>query len=259
MKTSARSANLRAVLADDNDLRGTIQEMLSVMEDVASEDERGFRLASLLDPTLPDCSLSSRMHSFRLEDQEFCLLSDLIASIDPRERQPLRRDAHSVQEISKRGVTYCTSTSRKARDSAIVFGFPNDSSGDFGLPAVGIIQKIFKYSYYTAHGMEVEGHYLLVHEHLPMDASGGRIDPYREFGFAAGFLCEAISRRSQVIALSQLISHFALTQFQSDDEYFHALPVDRVSYPSMIFSHLLNNTLQLMTSFKFHEGLADAP
>ena len=52
MNTSASSANIRAILADDEQIRHIVYGMTDVMDDIALEDARGLQLASILDPSM---------------------------------------------------------------------------------------------------------------------------------------------------------------------------------------------------------------
>jgi len=70
-------------------------------------------------------------------------------------------------------------------------------------------------------------HFLLVRQwHNPINHSEF-IDPYQRFG---GFLCKKTSAFTQVISLSQIVSHFVLTPME-EIEAIHVLPwtFDRVS------------------------------
>ena len=65
-----------------------------------------------------------------------------------------------------------------------------------------------------------------------MEITNNRVDPYRQFNFAGGFLCEGRASKMHVIELSQVISHVAWTRLKGDEneELVHVLPVDRVRY-----------------------------
>lgn len=60
LNTSARSANLRALLADNATLRASVLELVSVIDQIDSEDVRGFRLASILDTNSPSYTPRSK-------------------------------------------------------------------------------------------------------------------------------------------------------------------------------------------------------
>ncbi|KAG6904202.1 hypothetical protein DXG01_011774, partial [Tephrocybe rancida] len=91
----------------------------------------------------------------------------------------------------------------------------------------GIIDSIFQH---TSEVVSEDGpsahYYLTVRPLLPVDPAS---DPYREFGFAGGFLCTSVPSPSRIIKLSQVVSHVAVTLLE-DGEYsglIHVLPVDR--------------------------------
>ncbi|KAG6808466.1 hypothetical protein H0H93_016889, partial [Arthromyces matolae] len=75
-----------------------------------------------------------------------------------------------------------------------------------------------------AHGSSKEI-YLVVR---PYKAINPPLDPYRQFGFAAGFLCTSVPEPFRIISLSQVVSHVAVTAFEDGDfrGLIHILPVD---------------------------------
>ena len=119
MKTSAWTANLRAILADDDNVRKTVVEMVNSMASVKKEDIRGFRCAMLLDPTSPEYSLPPHAASFSLDEIQYQLLCNhLQRGLD--QDIDLPREALVVQEISTQGVSYASHVKRSGRDSAII-------------------------------------------------------------------------------------------------------------------------------------------
>lgn len=232
MKAAARYANLTAILADDEEIRQTVLETVTTMEAIAKEDVRGFRLASILDPSQADFTVDSKeARPIQLSGDEFELFKGCIKRVAPSTSPDPSPNVLAVDEISIRGVCYSTATSRKSRDSGIMF-----RSHDSEDLRPGVIKTIFqpadhpKFYLSTKH----KGFHLVVHEYPRMEPSNERVDPYLEFGFAAGFLCQKNPTTMHVLELSQIVSHFALTEFSDQDykHYIHALPVDRVSvYP----------------------------
>ena len=245
-KTSARTANLRAILADDDNVRKTVVEMVNSMASVDKEDVRGFRRAMLLDPTSPEYSLPPHAASFSLDEIQYQLLRNhLQRGLD--QDIDLPREALVVQEISTRGVSYASRLKRSGRDSAIIFKPHDEHSRDFHL--AGRIEKIFQYTYHIPHN--VTGFYLIVREHLPVGSS--TFDPYKRFGFAGGYLCEREPTTLHVIALSQVLSHFAATSltWEDQEDLIHVLPLDRVcSSAQMMLNSHSNIFEQLMLSFQ---------
>lgn len=211
MRKSSRYSNLLAILADDENVRRAVTEMVKTMESLSKEDLRGSRLASIMDPSLPKYVMDSNAKPFKLEREEHLLLCDLLHST-PAERLALSTQALSLQEISISGVCYGTSESTKFRNSAIVFCKAGEE-----VQRAGSVQTIFQHTHHSVEGSEIKGNfYLLVREHLRMDTSNGLVDPYQQFGFAGGFLCEAKATALHLIELSQVVSHFALTKLGGD-------------------------------------------
>lgn len=235
METAARNSNLHAIIADDEKVRQTIAEMVSTMESTAGEDIRGSRLASMLDPGLPNYPVSLNTKPSKLGDQEFRLLSDLIQLTATRSSEPLllRAEAVQVDHISLRGVCYATSRSSKSRNSAVVFRrsyiLPVDDEVQ-DLQTAGVIQAIFQYTYLDVKAQPIRGFYVVVQEHPRMKPRNGWLDPYGKFGFAGGFLCERELTKMHVLHLSNIISHVALTRMECKgfEQLVHVLPVDRV-------------------------------
>ena len=221
-KTSARTANLRAILADDDDVRKTVVEMVNLMASVEKEDIRGFRRATLLDPTSPEYSIPPHAASFSLDEIQYQLLRKRLQGCD--QEIDLTREALVVQEISARGVSYASRAKRSGRDSAIIFKPHDEHNREVHL--AGRIEKIFQYTYNNPHN--VTGFYLIVREHLPTHST--TFDPYKRFGFAGGYLCEREPTTLHVIALSQVLSHFAATglTWEGREDLIHVLPLDRV-------------------------------
>lgn len=108
----------------------------------------------------------------------------------------------------------------------------------------GVIKTIFQPIHHPMSQLSTryKGFHLVVQEYARIETSdGSRVDPYLEFGFSAGFLCQKNASRLHVLELSQITSHFVLTKFSSINykHYIHALPVDRVSIFNLEFSQEL--------------------
>lgn len=224
MTTSARSANLRALLADDEDARQTVSEMIVVMESIEKEDIRGFRLASLLDPGLPEFVVNTRMKPFQLDGEILRSLRKLVHCTSQGLQLTMPTEALSVEEISLRGVCYSMSRSSNFRSSRIIFCLP----GHNNTQKAGVIRDIFQYTYQFARE-ERRTFYLSVQEFHRIKPKDGQRDPYLEHGFAGGFLCEAIPAQLHVLELSQVVSHFGLTKMTGEyKQIIHVMPLDRV-------------------------------
>ncbi|EDQ99107.1 uncharacterized protein LACBIDRAFT_317644 [Laccaria bicolor S238N-H82] len=223
MKVSSRTANLRAILADDEAVRQNVMELVKSIKAIEQEDIRGFRLASMLDPTLPDYADSS-LAPFTLSGEPYQLLCGILGS-NPLNGNAVRphAEAFSLNRIARRGVSYGTCASPSFRDSAIIFrGSSSVSPHAHDLHKTGRIEKIFQHVY-----QGIKTFYLVVREHQRIDPS---IDPYVRFGFAGGYLCEKVPRLLHLIMLEQVVSHFAMTNLRSDGQKYliHALPIDRL-------------------------------
>lgn len=252
MRTSARNANLRAILADDDDVRKSVTEMVMTMQGIEGEDIRGFRKAKQLDPTLLDSdSILSRADQITLNPSQLQLIKAYLMQLYPGQILHLGSDALSLKEVSKDGVCYGTCDSPTHRNSAIIFastagsGINNNlskSNYEGTVEKPGIVEKIIHYS--TTDGcVTIDGIYLYIQELMPVPipvevhvqeniaAKTSKLDPYQAYGFAAGYLCDSNQRTPRVISLSQIISHVALTTFEGINDYedfIHVLPLDRV-------------------------------
>lgn len=240
MRAAAKSANLRAILAEDEEIREVVLEMVHVMEATAQEDIRGFRRATMLDPHLSSFIVNSKATPFHLPDHEHQLFRALVARTSHDRAFNLSAQGLSVDEVSLHGVCYGTSGSSKSRNSTVLFQ-PQTQHGlsESGSLKAGVIQTIFQHTHHASvdqHQKPVQGIYVVVREHPYMDPAD---DPYRRFGFSGGFLCAAEAIELHVIALSQIVSHFALTRFEGEfQNFFHAMPLDRVRQSILFYLHL---------------------
>ena len=153
MRTSARSANLQGLLADE-DIQPLIINLIKSMKSIQQEDIRGFRKATLLDPTL-DFSLSNlQMDSITLNESDHDLLRAHIARSHPNQNLRLGFTASLIKEVSRKGVCYGSSGSSRAgqRNSAIIYELNQTNSTVRPQPA--IIHKIIQYSF-TAHAPDM--------------------------------------------------------------------------------------------------------
>ncbi|PPQ71535.1 hypothetical protein CVT26_010395 [Gymnopilus dilepis] len=233
LRTSARRANLRARLLDDNALCQSLSELVEVMKRIDSEDARGFRLASILDPSLPTVPPGARFDGTRqLPTPYAALLRECLnnLSVDPGTRL---RQAAFLKEVGLRGVCYGISSPSTWRDSRVLFkGLSSDSNQAL---RAGVIESIFMYSY-TLGGTEVEGVFMAVMEISAIDSSQ---DPYRSFGPFAGFLCKEHPSQLRILTSSQIISHFVWTKLTEPPftDLIHIMPVDRLMVRNFIDGH----------------------
>ena len=239
MNTSARCANIRAMVADDDELRKIASEMVDRMELLSNEDARGSHLARILDPNAPAPNFmarsKARVHS--IPAHHYKLLCDYIDSGRSVSTVPV--EATFFDEISLQGICYSTHTSTAYRNSAIIFHERETAQAQtsYGCQTkAGIIESIFQYSHDHAAivtGQRVKEIYLVVEELAPVDISDDFLDPYRRFGFAGGYLCRSDGRVLRVIHISQVLSHFALTKMRGEgfESLIQVLPVDKVRMP----------------------------
>jgi hypothetical protein len=201
-----------------------MQDLITTMDKINREDVRGFRLVSILDPSLPTFEPRSKLDPQVIDDTIHRLLCDLLDRSMDGAAMP--KDANFMKEISYRGVVYALSTSSGFRDSSIMFR----ERGDPQHTKAGIIENIFQYSYTREDGQNIEDIFMAVEELTPITSF---MDPYLQFGEFAGFLCEKTEGGNlRVIPMCQVVCHFAYTEMTDDWEgLIHVLPVDRVSDP----------------------------
>ena len=243
MKTSARCANIRAMIADDEELRKIALEMVDRMELLSDEDARGSHLARILNPNAPAGNFMARSKATvsRIPADYYKLLCDYIHPGNSVPITPVYVEATFFQEISVAGICYSTS---QIRNSSIIFRECDMVTGALAesQTKAGIIESIFQYSHgqnrdaapVIAIARPVKEIYLVVKELVPADTSDGFSDPYKRYGFAGGYLCQSEGQVPRVIHISQVMSHFALTKMPNGwgfdhESLIHVLPVDRVS------------------------------
>jgi hypothetical protein len=222
MASSGRMSQLKAMLHDDDELRKDVVEMVTALEGIDSEDIRGFRRATLLDPSAPTFITTSKAVSSQIEEEPYQLLCSLLRTSGDLEPVSLPRKALYLDEISIGGVSYATKGSRKFRDSAVMFRKPRGHEGHTYDGKPGVIMRIFQYKYYATY--EVTQYFLLIQEYVPIENPA--LDVYRSFGFAGGFLCKANLAGYTMVPLTHIVSHVVLTAI--DDNLIHILPIDRV-------------------------------
>lgn len=206
-------------------------ETLDVIE---KEDIRGFRLATILDPTVPEFTANGTSIPGSLEDPHFQLLSTL-GYADGFTHAHCSNEVLFLKEISHNGVCYGTYTSCHYHNSAVIFCRGSDASPDEQSQShneAGVVQNIFEHSCVMNGQPVAKNYFLTLNVHGAINRAGFQ-DPYRSFGFAAGYLCESKPVETLVIKLSQVVSHFVLTSMEEIDA-IHVLPVDRVRNPSVI-------------------------
>jgi hypothetical protein len=226
MKMSTRAANLHGILSDDDAVRDTVVEMLSTIESIEKEDIRGFRLASMLDPASPEYMPDANAKPFKLDVEPYQLLCDHIHHSSPLAPLP-GPHCLAMKRIGIRGVSYGTWSSPAFRDSNIIFQLrgPSHLNEDRNHTRAGRVEAIFQ-------PIGLMTYYLIVREHQLLDPATDPADIFREFGFAGGYLCKRDPTAMHILEVSQVVSHFALTEMREEgyEHLIHVLPLDRVSY-----------------------------
>lgn len=176
------------------------------MDSIETEDLRGFRLANKLDAMTSNPSTfkslgKGRLDASVLDSLRFCESDGSL----------LNQEVMYIPQISVGGVCYGIFDSTHFRDSNIMFSLRGCPSNTL----MGVISKIFLYG---------QNWYFLVWCHHVV-SHPNFVDPYLQYGFAAGFLCEISADTSHVIRLADVISHCAITQIP-DAGCIHIMPVD---------------------------------
>jgi len=250
LKGAVRNANLSALLSDDEYLRKQVVDLVDTLDVIEKEDVRGFRLTTILDPTVPEFTTKAKLTPGSLDGSHFHLLS---ASRRADGFSHALNEVLFLEEISHNGVCYGTYSSSHRRNSAVLF-----HRGPRGQPEnqAGVVQNIFEHSccrpISCLGGKSVtKDYFLILNVYAPINRVGF-CDPYPPFGLAAGYLCESQPIETLVIKLSQVVSHFVLTPLEEIDAT-HVLPVDRVRILLNIDYHgkltILSMLLQLMLEF----------
>ena len=231
MNSSARMSNLRALLADDDDLRRSVINTVRAFESIEKEDSRGFRRANLLDSNAPTHVADPKAVAFELEDEPYQALCSLLIRDGTQASFPRR--ALAVDEIATGGVSYGTRSSSKYRNSNIMFKCAQ-------IEKAGVIEVIFRYSYHqtTPSLQEITEYFLIVWEYCPINDN--TLDIFSAVGFTGGFLRNATPTELHVIPLTSVVSHFALTRMsEAYSHTIHVLPVDRVGLAQSRFGMYL--------------------
>ena len=230
LKTSIRTSNLCAIRADDGEVHQIVSEMISSLDAIAKEDIRGFQLAAMLDPTLSGPTTDANSIAFTLGEPAYQLLRETILR---RHTGNLVKPAHqaiSFKQVSIHGVSYATCSSHAFRDSNIMFRLHDVSLHTQELHKAGVIDAIFQHT----HG-GLKSFYLIVREYLPMDPTSGCMDPFWQYGFAGGYLCNRQPTTLHVLELNQVTSHFTLTEMQQEG-YQHLIHVTGSYHLHHVFS-----------------------
>ncbi|KAF8989606.1 hypothetical protein BDQ17DRAFT_1333955 [Cyathus striatus] len=235
MRTAVRAANIHAVLADDNTLRENVFELIKTMDAIEKKDIRGFRQATLLDPTKLTTFTNSKGsgHKFTLDAGNYQLLVDLLDHQSAPPRRPPAK-VFCLDEVSYRGVLYGASGSHGDQNSNIYFCSPQGVRSGSELThsqEAETIERIFRISDTSHDGILDDSVFLVVREYPRLTViMNARIqDPYFKYGQFARYLCEASLTITRVIRLTHVVSHVTLTAMSEDYEHLlHVLPVDHL-------------------------------
>jgi hypothetical protein len=263
MRSSAREANLQALLEDDSEVRSQVGDLVETYKGILAEDVRGTRLAHMIDAvhlkqqtadiaydrntlresSLPDPILAAFRqfllckHSGLKGEDTAENYSDIVAS--PK--------AMVLDKLSLRGVQYSTA-SRRVCDSHVFFRSSLPEMGKAppaNSPQPGQITHMFLHPHVpTFHDPVSPGQfhrpsvYVCVRPYASLQPSSEsklrNIDQmYRRFGFAGGFLCRNEFAPPIIIEPSSVISHIAVTPLKiGANKVLHILPMDRVRFSS---------------------------
>ncbi|PPR07348.1 hypothetical protein CVT24_007483 [Panaeolus cyanescens] len=227
LNSSACSANVRGRLADEEDIRPLVFDMIEAMTKIDKEDIRGFRLASVLDPYTPTTTTGLKAIHLELSELRQTLWKTCLASRGEPENI-VTGSVSSFQQIALRGVCYSVSD-HVYRNSIIMFservnGSPSPSPVEYQNLKAAFIDVIFQPP------DQQNLFYLVIRELLPVVETDQLRDPYRRYGFASGFLCRRQHQHIWVIGLDQVKSHAAFTPTSIDGfgDVYHVLCVDRM-------------------------------
>jgi hypothetical protein len=229
MNSTARAANLKALLSDNPEIRSQVSEAIKVYERGSNRDSRGIRLAHMLDPNNAEFDLQSHSHWSSLSQHERQLLHQYLTwKHGDFNLEDWKASAAIMDQISIAGVRYARkNVLKRDQDSHIIFSIPG---GNEVVP--GEILNIFQYWHTPPAGNEFKAVYLVVNR-FPTNPQLDRQDPYREHPLVFGYLCGAKPSTSYVIEASNVESHFALTPLAYNEEHLiHVLPLSRVHLTS---------------------------
>ncbi|KAJ6562025.1 hypothetical protein B0H19DRAFT_1259646 [Mycena capillaripes] len=236
MNSTARAANLKAILTDNAEIRSHASEAIKTFERVTNQDSRGFRLAQMLDPEDTHFDLEARSQWGVLSIEERQLLQDYLSwRYGDFDLESWTASGSIMDQISINGVRYARKNVLKHdQDSHIIFDVPGTNE-----TAPGEIINIFQYWHTTPADVEIKAIYLIVNRFNPHPTLD-REDPYRKFPLIVGYLCAIKPMETRVIEAGHVRSHFGLTPIKHNgQDLMHVLPMSRVEQ-----GHLWLNTVK---------------
>ncbi|KAJ3513964.1 hypothetical protein NLJ89_g2648 [Agrocybe chaxingu] len=232
LRTSARSANVLALLSDNEDVRHLMQDMVNTFEGIQREDARGYRLASILDPNSPAFSPRSRPLQQEIPPPFFQIFCENFANGNP----DIPKAALFFKEISRSSICYGVCTGPTFRNSSVIFS----NHGSPGSRA-GIVDHIFVYAFRDQADRRSEVPFFCLRELVAVNSEVSAA--YTRYGPFGGFLCHSEEKIPRVVHISEIISHFALTPMkiygstaEESMAVLHVLPVDREAVPQDSFT-----------------------
>ncbi|KAJ7026829.1 hypothetical protein C8F04DRAFT_954197, partial [Mycena alexandri] len=227
MNSTARAANLKAMLADNPDVRLHLSNAIKVYENVSTRDSRGSRLAQMLDPHDTHFDLASTSQWGALSMEERQLLHNYLAwRYGDFDLEIWKASGSIMSQISIGGVRYArTNILKRDQDSYIMFNIPGTNE-----TAPGEILNIFQYWHTTPNNIEIEATYLIVNRFFG-NPNLDIPDPYQQYPQLFGYLCPVNPMETRVIEADHVRSHFGLTPIDyNGQKLMHVLPVSRVGF-----------------------------
>ncbi|KAF9487476.1 hypothetical protein BDN71DRAFT_1513931 [Pleurotus eryngii] len=216
MVTSARNANLSALLADNTALCSKVSGMVDILVKFSQEDPQRLARFRKFEP-VPELKLGLKVALACLDDHYHQLLCrQLPAAVSAP------RSLSFYDEIMVHGITYSCAGTSKIRNSLVIF-HPAATMINADTPIyAGAVEKIFHYT-----PLSFTSIFLEIRSFRPVDSG---LDSYKKYGFAGGFLCFRNVNDYHVIPISAIISHCALTSMgaQPGQELVHVLPLNRL-------------------------------
>lgn len=223
MQASARTANLKALLSDNPEIRAQVAATVKACDLIAGPSAVEF-------DANPHSPVPSSSQWISLPRRERQLLHQYLRQKHGESFgvELWRASGIIMDEIWVGGVGYARQNVRKYDcDSHILFRKPAHPELDD--LTTGKILNIFEYWFTAPDGSEIKGTYLIIEEFnvhpIPPDQ-----DPYRKYT-AFGYLADTVGVvDTYVIEDSHILAHCALTSIVSNGvNLTHVLPVTQVS------------------------------
>lgn len=233
MNSMCRAANLRALLQNEK-IKSQAEELIETFKEIEVENTRGTLVADIVDPEV-EKSRHVYAKSRLLDDLNYGRLITYLNrhyrhrgihySADRFHGIWVSREGHQMKKIFIKGVAYAASDILR-RDSHIIFQRVRSV-----VKYPGQITNIFSHVHHAPDGTAVTKLYLLVMSFRILSPSEEHLDPYRAFGFAAGYICHEETEPTELLEASAVVSHCARTRVQipGAGSFMHILPLDQVS------------------------------